>query len=471
MVGDLCDMPEKKYFVNCPYCWAENEVAIEGDYKVRYPHPSVLETAKYDYPPIIFWKMDHIKNINEILVQCTSCKRGFHLELFPYSAEDERNSKNTNYYLNLGLNRIEKVKKKFLLEDIIDQFCTLLHIKYPLGCFLFILIPGILFWIFPIIALGGFSKLSHDSGFFFLFVLFVLMLILLKRHVNELKDSLSCNKLPILLHEKYKKSNWCRVLEERTFKGNIFGHPYKKMTPPTFCGLVAVVIFIAWQINFTVNIASTFYETPYPGGYPFVYTSYIVAIACAPFFAMIYFIIGNIAWIFMATTALIGLMTRHMPLEINPLKEMGGTEVFGKMMLSSLYSLAAIGAGIPIAVIWSISQEFYVLLVCTLFVSLFVFLIAFGFFYPLWPIHKKLKERKEKEQNEILSRISLSTIKEEEGDFKDTVHTHLLLDTSNKISSMLEWPFKTDTLIKACSAILVPFISLGINIVILFLTP
>jgi len=65
-----------------------------------------------------------------------------------------------------------------------------------------------------------------------------------------------------------------------------------------------------------------------------------------------------------------------MPLEINPLKEMGGTEVFGKMMLSSLYSLAAIGAGIPIAVIWSISLEFYVLLVCTLFVSLFVFLIA-----------------------------------------------------------------------------------------------
>jgi hypothetical protein len=36
---------------------------------------------------------------------------------------------------------------------------------------------------------------------------------------------------------------------------------------------------------------------------------------------------------------------------------------------------------------------------------------------------------------------------------------------------MLEWPFKTDTLIKAFSAILVPFISLLINIIILFHKP
>jgi len=88
----------------------------------------------------------------------------------------------------------------------------------------------------------------------------------------------------------------------------------------------------------------------------------------------------------------------------------------------------------------------------------------------LWPIHKKLKERKEKERDEILSRISLPKIKEGMS-LKDAVQAQLLLDTYNKISSIHGWPFKTDTLIKACSAILVPFISLVINIVILFLKP
>ncbi|MDI6810559.1 MAG: hypothetical protein QMD80_02590 [archaeon] len=152
------------------------------------------------------------------------------------------------------------------------------------------------------------------------------------------------------------------------------------------------------------------------------------------------------------------------------MKEMGGTEIFGKMMLSSLYPFATFGAGIPIAVIWSVSQEFYVLQVCTLFVLGFMFLLAFGFFYPLWPIHKELKKRKEEELGEILSKISLPKIKEGMS-LKDAVQAQLLLDTYNKISSIHEWPFKTDTLIKAFSAILVPFISLVINIVILFLKP
>ncbi len=187
----------------------------------------------------------------------------------------------------------------------------------------------------------------------------------------------------------------------------------------------------------------------------------------------------------MATTALLGLLTRHTSFDINPLKEMGGTEVFGKIMLLSSYPFATVGAGIPVLIIvGSYFQKFYGLLIAILFVSLFVFLLAFGFFYPSWHIHKKLKEIKEKEQNEILSKISLSTIKQglnfnddvyanlllgisnKISSINDAVYAILLLGISNKISSMHEWPFKVDTLIKAVSTILIPFISLVVNIIL-----
>jgi hypothetical protein len=467
---------EKKYPVNCPYCWAENEVKREENFKVVISQSPITrysnEFSEVKTPFWRFWSaFKYPKGARAGSVRCENCGRDFYVGLFPYNSDDSRNSKDLNYYLKLAKGETEIIKRKFLLEDILDRFCNLLHINYPIGCFLFILIPCILFWVFPVIVFGGLSKISHDYGFLSHFVLFVLMLIFLKHHCKVLKEALNYKKLPLLLSEQYKTSNFSREAEE-AFKGWIFGHPFQRITPPTFCGLVAVAIFLIWQIYYIISMASTFYETPYLGSYPFLYTSYMIAIISIPFWTLIWFIIGNILWIFAATTAFIGLMTRYMPLKIDPLKEMGGIEIFGRMMLSSVYPMAAIGVGIPIMIIWSVGQEFYVLLICILLVFIFMFLIAFGFFYPLLPLHTNLKAAKEKERDKILSRLSLSRmIDEEEIDFKDDTHSHLLLFIYDKILSMREWPFKSDTLAKACSSILVPFISLLINIAILFLKP
>ena len=468
---------EKKYPVNCPYCWAENEVKRTENFKdVISQSPITRYSNEFPEAKNSFWRFwssfKYPKGAREGSVKCENCGRDFYVGLFLHGSGDSKNSKDLNYYLKLAKGETEIIKRKFLLEDILDRFCNLLHIlNYPIGCFLFILIPCILFWILPNIAFGGLSKISHNYGFFVHFVLFVLMLFFLKHHCKVLKEALNYKKLPLLLSEQYKVSNFSKEAEE-AFKGWIFGHPFQRITPPTLCGLVIAATYLVWQISYIINIASTFYETPYLGTYPFTYTSYIVAIISIPFWALIWFIIGNILWIFAATTAFIGLMTRYMPLKIDTLKEMGGIEIFGRMMLSSVYPMAAIGVGIPIMLIWSVCQEFYVLLICILLVLFFVFLIAFGFFYPLLPLHKNLKAEKEKEQDEILNKISLSRIVNgEEIDFKDDTHSHLLLFIFDKISSMREWPFKSDTLAKACSSILVPFISLLINIVILFLNP
>lgn len=474
---DRKNYKKAKYNINCPYCWAKNEIEVERGYEIIWPHPPNFgEPYKNNKPRTYFWAFwsiycfihrDRIIT-KEYLKVCHKCGHKFHIhaDLSNYE-ENPRYTDSQKYYISLLLGKNKKIERKPFLENILDGFCNLLRIKYPIGCFLFILMPCIIFWILPIIAVGGFSKLSHDYSFVFIFILFVLMFILLKRHCNILRNCLNCEQLPFLIHEKYRKSIQCKILEEWTFRGNIFGHPFQKITPPTVCGLVAATVFIIWQINYIINIANTFYETPYEGSYPFVYTSYIHAIACIPFWALIYFIIGNITWIFMATVSLVGLMTRHIPLKIDPMKDMGGTEILGKMLLSSLYPFAILGGGIPIAIFWS-SQKVSLFVVCVFFILCFMFLIAFGFFYPLWPIHRELKKKKEKEQNEILSKLSLSKIKDGM-DLKDTIYTQLLLDTYSKISMMREWPFRVDTLIKACSAILFPFISLLINGIIFLL--
>ena len=144
---------------------------------------------------------------------------------------------------------------------------------------------------------------------------------------------------------------------------------------------------------------------------------------------------------------------------------MGGTEVFGKIVLSSVYMGAVVGAALPFSVIWGKTQDFYVLLISVVLVLIFIFLIISGFFYPLWPIHKKLRRTKEEETDRILNSIPLHAIKKEI-DIRDAIRTHLLLDISNKVSSMVEWPFEVDTLLKLSSSLLIPIVSLIINIII-----
>lgn len=455
-----------EYF--CPYCGAEYKIENVENFKFVAAHPPIIKCSKefseHKNHWFRFWEMKRPERVMEKLERCKDCTHDFYVCLSPYNSDsdDVRDFEDFNYHLKLHKGETKIIERKLLLEDILDRFCNILHVKYPIGCFLFILMPWILFCMLPAIALGGFSKISHDYGFLFLFVLFVSALIFLKRNCEVLRKMLDYKELPLLLSDRYKLSNLIKSAEE-SGKGWIFGHPFQRIISPTFLGLVAVALFLLWQIHYTVNIASTFYETPYIGQ-PITYTSYVLAVLAIPFWAMIYFIIGNITWIFISTVALIGLMAKHMPLAINPLKDMGGTEVFGEILRSSLYPFAILGAGIPVAVVWSCSQDSYVLLICTFFVLLFTFLLAFGFFYPLWHIHKELTKTKKREQDDILSQISLPTMKVI--DSESTAHAHLLLDTHTKISSMHEWPFKIDTLIKVCSAILLPIISLLITIVI-----
>lgn len=468
IVDEFRDTPgmKKKYAVHCPYCWAESTLKVKGNYDIVTSHPMIVPTSdefpQAIFPCWMFWVAKYPIGVREGSTECQSCGRIFYVGLFPYGYDDFRYSTDIKYYLNI-LREKKTSERKFLLEDILDRFSNYFRIGYPLNCFFFILALFTLFCIIPAIPLRGLSKISHDYGLPFLLFFSGLMLVFLKHHSMMLVNTLNFQKMPIFLSNQYKDSNLCTQLEEN-LRGWIFGHPFQMIKPPTFCGLVAVAFFLIWHINYVFNMCSTFHETPFTE-FPITYTSYMSAIISTPFWAMIYFIIGNITWFFFVTTALVGLITRNLPIEINLLKEMGGTEIFGKIVLSSAYTAAAIGAALTINVIWSSGQETYVLLISILLCSIFISLMIFGFFYPLLPIHKELKQKKEVEIDKILKKISLPAI-EGEMNLRDALHTYLLWDLFGKISRMNEWPFRTAIIIRLSSTILLPLTSSIINIIL-----
>lgn len=462
--------PQERYPVNCPYCWTETILDIDEECALTNAHPPIVlyphKFIEVKYRPWKFWAVTLPPGVKGGSITCENCYRTFQVSLFPYEYGDPRNSKDLDYYLGIqeGKNPTEAT---LLLDKILDKFSGFFEVNYPWNCFLLFFLLYILFFMVPTIVLGGLSKLIHDPIFPFLAFLFGLMLFLLERHLKILKDTLNLQELPLLLSEEYKSSDMGTQFET-VLKGWIFGHPSQRIKPPTVGGLVSLFIYSIWHIHLIFNINRTVLEGPYTG-FPVFYTSYIQATVSTPYWALIYFVIGYIAWFILSTTTTIGLLTRNAPLHINPLKEMGGTEVFGKMILSSVYPAAALAVAIPVVVAWSVTKAFYVVLISAVLVLFFVILILFAFFYPLWPIHKRLRQEKEEKINKILKEIPLDKI-EEEMDVKDTVRAHLLLAASNRISSMFEWPFKPNTLIKLFSTILLPVVSLVVNVILMRLS-
>ncbi|KYK34986.1 MAG: hypothetical protein HXS46_01755 [Theionarchaea archaeon] len=458
-------LPEKNY-VYCPYCYTRNELRIKEGYNTTNTHPPIVRySEEFPVTPSPFWKFWQIKlpkEAREGSISCKGCGRPFNVGLFPYDQDDRRYAPDLKYYLGVG-KKDTPMETKFLLENILDWTSRFFGVKYPFNCFLLIFMFYVLFYMIPIIAFGGFSKLIHDFFFPSLLFLSTLALILLKRHCKMLRKTLNLEKLPLPLCEQYKNSDQGKQYEE-ALRGFIFGHPYRRVKHPTVCGLVSVSIYSMWHIYTVLKVNTAAYESPFMG-YPVYYTSRGGAILSTPWWFLIYFIMGNLAWFIMGTTALVGLVAKHTPLKIDILKEMGGTEIFGEMILSSTYLGVALGVAVPFAAMWHINQQFHVLLIKGMVVMVVVVLILFGFFYPLWPIHKKLKQEKGIRTNRILDRISLASI-EGEMNLEETIHTHLLLDVSNRILSMVEWPFKTNTIIKLFSSVFLPFISLIINIMI-----
>ncbi len=456
-----------KKVYHCPYCWAKNKIKIEGDYKIIRYHPPDFQVEQYNLP-LVFWDIKFPEDIREFSSRCNKCGRDIHVELWPYSIGDKRNSKNVNYYLKLGLGKTNKIDHEFFLESILTRFCKSLRVNYVIGSFFFMLTLALI-WIIPLTITGGLSRVINDYGFLVIFIMSFLMLILLKRHSDILRKYLDCRNLPILLHENYLKSNWCTTLEEMSFKGNVLGHPYSLIKAPTFCGLVAVLFYILWRITIFINTNNFDAFLELTTTYYSFHISFISFLFGIPFWTMLLLIIGNVIWLFLATASLTGLIGRFMPLNINVIKELGGVEIFGKILLSSSYPMATIGVCLPIMLVVGLGFGTLVFLLGLFLIFLFMLMMGIGFFYPLIPIHKKIKKIKENEMEKISNRLDVaySKIKEDYRKIpeKELLSNHLLISYYNRILNLSEWPFKINTLIKIFSAIIIPLLSFFLNFI------
>jgi hypothetical protein len=96
--------------------------------------------------------------------------------------------------------------------------------------------------------------------------------------------------------------------------------------------------------------------------------------------------------------------------------------------------------------------------------SFFVVTIYFGFFHPLYPIHKKMKQNKVRELNDLIDKINYSKIKDGTASQEEVNLNLLRVELINKISSKNEWPFNFDIFIKIILLSFIPMVQLIVSI-------
>lgn len=470
--------------INCPYCWGENDNPDEtSDTVCIAPAMGKLQTEFQSRPKLynlifcnlMFW-MALVPSIGykEKGIKCKHCGRIFYISVYdPKKINEIRNEKIAEINLLAKLKRYFLLKKseefeyrlkivkgkeeadekeeRFLLEIIFDKFCHIFKLKEEyashlmLASFLFSLI----FIMFPLAVLYLLHLLDQPEQYFpygfFGVILISVTIFFLKKYILEIRKNMNCENLPVLVHENYKKTGYKKDYE-MALHGWIFGFPYRKIKSPTIIGMAITgitMIAIIFSI-FSVNV-------------------YLLW-----FWIVISFVSGNVLWIFLSTTQIVGIMGKYPLKEYqNPWKDKEMMNIFGKLLLLSVYPMGTIGLFIFIVFIgppWlfhniSIPQMLkYFVIMC------YVAIMTIGFFYPLWNIHKELKNRKEKFKNAILNTIKLdymlnntNTMQSWQKQEKEKIiNESALIDLYLKTSTIGEWPFETDIFVKWVATVFIP---------------
>jgi len=466
--------------INCPYCWGENDNPDEtSDIVCIAPAMGKLPTEKFQSRPklynlifcnLMFW-MTLVPSIGykEKGIKCKHCGRIFYISVYDAKKINEiRNEKIADINLLAKIKRYfllkkygefeyrlktvkgeypktDEKKEKFLLEIIFDKLCHIFKLKEEymshlvLASFLFSLI----FLGFPLAVLYLFHLFNQPEqcilhGFFGV-ILISVAIFFLKKYILEIRKNMDCENLPILVHENYKKTGY-KTDYEMGLHGWIFGFPYRKIKSPTMMGIISTAVFLIllFQLNFISDIYLLWF---------WIITS---------------FISGNILWVFLSTTQIVGLMGKYPLKEYqNPWKDKEMMNIFGKLLLHSLYPAGTIALLIFIELfyIYQISHP-----VLIFFVICYIAAITAGFFYPLWNIHKELKSRKEKFKNVILNTIKFDYISDSATDWQywqkqekeKIINESALVDLYLKIQTIGEWPFETDVFIKWIGTVFIP---------------
>jgi len=322
----------------------------------------------------------------------------------------------------------------------------------------------------PSVITGSIEKFPDDKPLFITPVLFILLVTVIQNQLDVIRTSfisatVDREVLPVKLHDTYKRSSHYDLFKNISVKRFFFGKPYDTWrdlcTPPVIFGLTGIFIGMFYFVYFLPPLSGwTVYELITPSSNPLIYTSWIFNLGWLLFYLPFWVSIGTVLWLSLITPYFVAKISHNYPLKIDHLQDIGGPEIFGDILLKSNLSIFVLALGFIAYLIWNYQTPPYTTIVL---MSFFPVAIFFGFFYPLYPIHLKMKEFKVKEIGELRKKIDYNKIRDGTATH-DEIHLNLLrLELIDKISSKNEWPVRFDVWVKVVSVILIPAISIIFN--------
>jgi hypothetical protein len=216
--------------------------------------------------------------------------------------------------------------------------------------------------------------------------------------------------------------------------------------------------------------------------------NFAIAYLFVIFFTISLFIIGSVFAICTESIITMLFIVTKTPLKIDLMDEMGGTELYGKIILRNIYLSALVSLIMPIIQLlndafkpgqdlrnFNITNTLANLSIDNIFKGIInstirspnlfiivVYLLIFIFFVGLSllsiiAIHEQLKNNKQRELDKISSLIQLNNYNTASA-YSERVQYLLLI--YDRISSINEWPVKLDFLLYAIISVLIPVLTL-----------
>jgi len=359
-------------------------------------------------------------------------------------------------YLRMKLKKIWQGKK-----SLWKKFCLNIVVVLVLWTALILL---------PSIVTGSIDKFPEDKPVFITPVLFIGLLTIFQFQLDRViriyfvPISPKIENLLKRLDKNYKQSPHYNLFKQISIQRFFFGKQYDKwwdiLTPSVIFGLIGIIIGMLYFVYFLPPFWGenfSFYEVITPQSNPLVYTSWLFNIGWLLFYLPFWVSIGTVTWLTLITPCFIARMSNNLPLSIDHLHDIGGTEIFGDILFKSITSMILLLGGFIIYLIWNYQTPPGTTMLLMILLALAIFL---GFFYPLIPIHNKMKAIKNQEIQELREMIDYEKIKT--GIItQDEVQLNILrLKLIDKISSKNEWPIRYNVWLKIIPLTLAPIITI-----------
>jgi hypothetical protein len=444
-----------------------------------HPFENVEFFSKHTLTSRRFIKLGCNPNIDEYIITCKSCGWKYAVNIFNYNISDIKQKLDCYNKIKLLMGITEEPINKDangktpILINILDKYFGLIYGKLRntefnllvelLGTFLLFLPLTLLFFV-PLVILYYMSKgqMAGASSIAIIFLSIELSsmatIVILRRLIKLLREFVT--EIPVGFTDEYLKTGSFKLYKLTSLKELMFIEPRVRITLPTLTGLILISFYIsAFIFNLFTNNQSLLNSLSY--GIFVALIVYSLLISFLINYVITLYIYGNVAIFSLITITRINEFVNKAPIRIDPFKKGSGAELYGEIILSSLYlgiiiiilslfilvPLTTIISNLSITSIDSSVKSYMNLqgIINIVMLALYVLSILLIFIVPMINIRKQLRKAQEKLRNSLSSKLptsitihtNFSNIEADVIDKKDHMLNLLLKD---KIDKMDVWP-------------------------------